>query len=51
MELKLHNIHTGAIDSALKKTEKNDKNSNENEDSREIEEINISWSQFKKQIN
>ena len=39
------------IDSALKKTEKNDKNSNENEDSREIEEINISWSQFKKQIN
>lgn len=39
------------IDSALKKTEKNDKNSNGNEDSREIEEINISWSQFKKQIN
>ena len=39
------------IDSALKKTEKNDKNSNENEDSKEIEEINISWSQFKKQIN
>ncbi len=37
------------IDSALKKTEKNDKN--ENEDSGEIEEINISWSQFKKQIN
>ncbi len=39
------------IDSALKKTEKNDKNSNGNEDTREIEEINISWSQFKKQIN
>tara|TARA_E500000178_G_C16912891_1_gene703510 strand:+ start:454 stop:954 length:501 start_codon:yes stop_codon:yes gene_type:complete len=38
------------IDSALKKTEKNDKNSNENEDSKEIEEINISWSQFKKRI-
>lgn len=38
------------IDSALKKTEKNDENDEDN-DSLEIEEINISWREFKKQIN